>query len=197
MDVIRRLRPSPAMVVAVAALIVALAGSAVAVDKITSNDIAKNAVLSQHIEAGQVKNDDTDLVKHARAPGEVQHSASASAELGPNLTLRAKRGDVLRINARVTIRNVLGSQECYVNLAVDGPGDEVDSELRVMDRQGGGPFVTYANNSSGGSGFGLNSDPLDLPIVRAGRHRVFLTYQVEAGNTCGFADRNLWVEQIR
>jgi hypothetical protein len=45
------------MLLAVAALIAALAGTAVAVDKITSRDIAKDAVRAKH----------TDLIRFERA----------------------------------------------------------------------------------------------------------------------------------
>ena len=51
-------RPSPAMVVAVIALISSLTGGAVAATLITSDDIAKNAVKSKHIANGKVKNKD-------------------------------------------------------------------------------------------------------------------------------------------
>ena len=51
-------RPSPAMVVAVVALISSLTGGAVAATLITSSDIAKNAVKSKHIKNKGVKGKD-------------------------------------------------------------------------------------------------------------------------------------------
>jgi len=51
-------RPSPAMIVAVVALVSSLTGGAVAATLITSGDIAKNAVKSKHIANGKVKNKD-------------------------------------------------------------------------------------------------------------------------------------------
>ncbi|HYH58924.1 MAG TPA: hypothetical protein VD790_06860 [Thermoleophilaceae bacterium] len=51
-------RPSPAMVVAVVALVSSLTGGAVAATLVTSGDIAKDAVRSKHIAKGGVKGKD-------------------------------------------------------------------------------------------------------------------------------------------
>ena len=51
-------RPSPAMVVAVVAVVLSLTGGAVAATLIKSDDIARNAVKSKHIANGKVKNKD-------------------------------------------------------------------------------------------------------------------------------------------
>ena len=51
-------RPSPAMIVAVVALVSSLTGGAVAATLVTGDDIARNAVTSQHIANGKVNGKD-------------------------------------------------------------------------------------------------------------------------------------------
>jgi hypothetical protein len=88
----RRMRPTPSMVIASAALFVALGGSAVAAGLIHSGDIAPGAVTSRAIRDGAVKPDDlstttTDLLQGA--PGErgktgPAGSAGSNGANGPN-----------------------------------------------------------------------------------------------------------------
>jgi hypothetical protein len=70
---IQRLRPSPALLVALTALVLAMSGAAVALegsDRVTANDIRKNAVRSQEIKGKSVKAgdiaDDTITSKQVR-----------------------------------------------------------------------------------------------------------------------------------
>ena len=61
MRAMSRMRPSPALVVALAALVIAMSGAAIALpgnDTVGSNDIKKNAVRSKHIKGKSVKGSD-------------------------------------------------------------------------------------------------------------------------------------------
>ena len=58
-----RTRPSPALVIALLALSVALSGVAWAVTKVGAGDIKKNAVRSKHIKNGQVRPGDLAKVR--------------------------------------------------------------------------------------------------------------------------------------
>lgn len=76
--------PSPALIVAMIALVAALAGSAVALpgkNSVDKNDIKKNAVKSKAIKNSQVKA--ADLAKGSVKTGEIADGAVGSADLAP------------------------------------------------------------------------------------------------------------------
>ena len=179
----RRL-PSPAWIVAIAALIAALAGTAAAVDKITSKDIAKNAVRSKHIARAQVGTSDTNLVRFARRSQTV-----ATGVLTPVIGVQARRGDLLAIHGRVDVRRVAGMQSCFVAVDMDGPISAVTPVAAVTNASFFPQFISAADNNSI-----LNARPITVPIVEPGRYRVSLT---GVGSDCEYRDRNLWVELVR
>ena len=80
-------RPSPAMVVALVALVSSLAGGAVAATLITGDDIAKRTIASKHIKAGAVKTNkvkDGTLLKQDFKAGELTTSPNQPGPRGPD-----------------------------------------------------------------------------------------------------------------
>ena len=127
----RRL-PSPAMLVAVAALIAALAGTAVAVDKITSKDIARNAVRSKHIKRGQVTAKDTDVTK-SRFATSLKTGTEQLSEL--DIGVSVKRGDVVAVQGFAEGRDADGAglDSCRVALFVTAPGVSDQANALAFD----------------------------------------------------------------
>lgn len=82
LKVLRLLRPSPSMVVALIALAVASAGTATALpgkSKVKTDDIAKNAVRSKHIKRGNVKR--ADIAKKAINSSRVSPDSLTGANI--------------------------------------------------------------------------------------------------------------------
>lgn len=175
-------------VVGYLALFVALGGTgAWAADKITSKDIAKNAVRSKHIKAGQVKAADANLVRHVRRPESVE-----TGPLTPVIRVKANRGDLLGIHGRVELRKVAGVYFCYVELHIQGPIEQTGT---VISTSSFDPVSAYIGTDDGQDLIGAR--PITVPVVEQGTYRVHLTGAGEGGASCEFRDRNLFVELIR
>ena len=181
--------------IALLALFVALGGTAVAVDKIGSNDIAGNAVRSKHIKDGQVKTGETDLVKYRNATATVTTTSDTPADLGPSLTVQAKGGSIIHVHAAATITRITGlsNSTCYVKLGVQGPG-EFDSF--ILKSTSTTPVTVYMDATNEGT---TNLSTLigrEIPVPAAGEYTLSLRYQTDSVE-CDFANRRLWVEVVR
>ncbi len=185
------------MVLVVAALIAALAGTAVAVDKITSKDIKPNAVRSKHIKRGQVKASDTDVVKFGRAGGETSVAPGSEIALTPRIRLRAKAGDLLRVHLAVTVRlDGSLSNDCFVRLRVQGPPGDFDRT--VIDASPSDPVTVYMDGSADGSTNLADLIGRDVPIPQTGRYTLSMRYSSAiGGDPCAFSGRRLWIEHSR
>jgi len=178
------------MVLAVAALIAAFAGTAVAVDKITSKDIKPDAVRSKHIKAGQVKVADVDLVRHVRRAGAVATAnTTAHVPITPALAVKAKRGDLLTIHGRVDASKTSTGSFCGVWARLTGPVAAEQQVARTNDSERLYPSPDM------NSAFG--SRPITVPIAEAGTYRVSLLGGTELSSSCSYAQRNLWVGLVR
>src|ERR671918_2823845 len=118
----RRRLPSPAMLVAIIALVAALAGSAVALEgknSVKSNDIARNAVKgraiaseavkTRHLRDGKVTSPKLDLFKTGAVPDEVSTTSGPAIDLGgPSVTVTVPPDGLVGIFARVEGRAVGG-----------------------------------------------------------------------------------------
>jgi hypothetical protein len=133
-------------VVAYVALFAALGGTgAWAADKITSKDIAKNAVRSKHIKNGQVKK--RDLASGLRGPGGAMYSAIPDG----GLRLNASNGFGLASCPNGQILKSSGSAyACAADDNVPGP-DSVGSD-QVIDG-------SLTSSDLGGSSWSVGTDP--------------------------------------
>lgn len=115
MKVRSRWLPSPAMVVAVIALVAALAGSAVALqgensvksndiapDAVKGKDIASNAVKSRHVADGKITAPKLDLFKTAVTAEEVSTTSTPAVDAGgPSVTVTVPPNGLVGVFARV------------------------------------------------------------------------------------------------
>ena len=101
----RRL-PSPALLVAVIALVAALSGSAIALkgkNKVKSDDIAPHAVKGKDIAAEAIKPHMLDLIKVDGAVGPLITTAVPATDLGgPSVTVNVPTTGLVAIYARAT-----------------------------------------------------------------------------------------------
>jgi hypothetical protein len=102
----RRPLPSPALFVAIIALVLAMGGSAVALkgtNSVKSNDIAKGAVRGADIATGAVKAQDLDLIKVDGEIGPFVTASNTAVELGgPSVTVKVSDTGLVAIYARAT-----------------------------------------------------------------------------------------------
>ena len=184
------------------ALFVALGGTAFAVSKIGPGDIANNAVRSKHITKGQVRKDDTELVKHARAQAAITLTSADPTDQGPEISVQAKTGDLLDVHVRADIRRVAGPvQTCDVKLGLRRPGG-LENDRFVLRYSGSdtvttGTIYMKGDDDDAGTSSPVRAEGRQIPIVEPGRYTVFFRYDMAPGLTCIYSERNLWVQLVR
>ncbi len=98
--------PSPAMLVAICALVVGLTGSAVALqgkNSVKSNDIAPSAVKASDIHKLAVQPPSLDLFKTNGLTGPFATAAGTPTDLGgPTVTVKVPETGLIALYARVT-----------------------------------------------------------------------------------------------
>jgi hypothetical protein len=115
-------RPSPALVVAVIALMAALGGAAVALpgrNSVTSNDIKRHNVKLSDIARGAVDPFRTNLVRTGELQTTVTTTSNTAVDLGgPNVTVKVPKGGLVGIFAEVNLQVAGGgpSSEARVHL---------------------------------------------------------------------------------
>jgi hypothetical protein len=187
------------MVIAVAALIAALAGTAVAVDKIISKEIAANAVRSKHIKDGHVKVRDANLTKSrsAAAPRATTKGVGLD-EL--DVTVKVRRGDRVSILGTAVADNVGGGSDfCRFALTLDGPSID-ESNVYGMSWDGSGDFERRRFNGSAlGTTSARDADAIELLITAGGKLSVEPAFFPTGipGYSCEIRDRALAVTVLR
>jgi hypothetical protein len=100
-----RRRPSPAIVVAVVALVAALGGTAVAAKKIGGSDIKKNAIKRKHVKDDAIR---TEHVKDANiTASKLSDEAQAYARVNQPGTVVSQAKGVVGVNRNATGRYCL------------------------------------------------------------------------------------------
>lgn len=196
MSVSRRL-PSPAMVVAVVALVAGLAGSAVALqgkNSVKSNDIAKGAVKGKDIATGAVKPQKLDLIKVDGETGPLVTTSAPPVDLGgPSVTVNVPETGLVAIYARATGQINGGGNNAVAqvhlfepNLLPLGPRvlefDTAASQLRIT-APGTGDVDGTPTLTRGGW--------LVFPADR-GTYTFSLRYSQSGGGTATFQNTGLW-----
>lgn len=177
------------MVIAIAALIAALAGTAVAVDKITSGDIAKNAVRSKHIKQGQVKAADTDITR-SRFASNPRTGGDVTPVSDLNITVQVKRGDAVSIQG-FGLGSGHNMDGCDFYLDVEGAG--IPSFSRRVMRFTAADQRKYIDKSSLGTADILAADPIDLLVPGNGRLEIRPMLAQAGPGPCSIRDRGLSV----
>ena len=192
----RRL-PSPAMLVAIVALVAALTGSAVALqgkNSVKSNDIAPGAVKGKDIAKQAVKPPKLNLIKVDGETGPLPTASVAAIDLGgPSVTVNVPETGLVAIYARGTgqINGGGGNALAQVHLFEPKlfPGaprvleyDSAQPELRIST-PGTGDVDGTPNLSRGGW--------IVFPAEK-GKYTFSLYYSVAGGGTATFNNTGLW-----
>jgi hypothetical protein len=185
------LRPSPALLVAICALVLALTGSAVALK-------GKNSVKSNDIAPGAVRPPDADLVKVDGGAGPFITDSGPAVDLpgSPAVTVKVGQGGLVGVYARGTGQingggnNALAQMHLFEPTMFSGSPrilqfDSATPELRVST-PGVGNVDGTATETRGGW--------VVFPVPQAGTYTFSLRYSQSGGGTAQFSNTGLWVE---
>jgi hypothetical protein len=189
--------PSPAMVIAVIALVLALSGAALALpgkNTVKSNDIAAGAVKGKDIANGSIKPHKLDLIKVEGVPGPLPTASVPATDLGgPSVTVNVPETGLVAIYARGTGEIDGGGQNARAQVHLFEPRllpgaprvlefDSPDPQLRISTPGVGNVDGTPTLTRGGWIVF-----PADK-----GRYTFSLFYSVAGGGTATFTNTGLW-----
>jgi hypothetical protein len=193
----RKLLPSPAIVVAVIALVAALGGSAVALkgkNSVKSNDIAKSAVKGQDIATGAVKPGDLDLIKVDGEAGPLPTASVPATDLGgPSVTVRVPETGLVAIYARGTGEIDGGGGNALAQIHLYEP-TLLPSAPRVMEFDNSDPQLRITTPGTGnldGTASLTRGGWIVFPADK-GKYTFTLFYSVAGGGTATFSNTGIW-----
>jgi hypothetical protein len=214
-----RLLPSPAMVVAIVALIAALAGSAVALqgkNSVKGNDIAPGAVKGSKIAKGAVKgakiaNDavngskvkngsitapDLDVYRNAAAAGPLTTASGPPVDLGgPSVTVTVPEGGLVNVYTRADLQATGGGNDGAAQVHLYEPTVLPDAPAIMTAPNGTSGFVTRYS-APGSADFGGVASAARGGMVTlsppAGTYTFSLRYSGQGGATGTFQNAAIW-----
>ncbi len=192
----RRL-PSPALVVAVCALIVGLTGSAVALkgkNSVKSNDIAKSAVKGRAIAEGAVKPPKLDLIKVDGEPGPLPTASVPATDLGgPSVTISVPETGLVAIYARGTGEIDGGGGGALAQIHLFEP-TLFPNAPRILEFNSPDPQLRISTPGTGnvdGTASLARGGWIVFPAEK-GTYTFSLFYSVAGGGTGTFTNTGLW-----
>jgi hypothetical protein len=189
----RKFVPSPALVIAVCALVAALTGSAVALK-------GQNSVKGNDIAAGAVKPADLDLIKVDGETGPVPTASVPAIDLGgPSVTIQVPETGLVAIYARGTGEIDGGGNNARAQIHLYEPTllpgaprilefDSPEPQLRISTPGTGNVDGTAALSRGGWIVF-------VFPAAK-GRYTFSLRYSVAGGGTANFQNTGIWAGVI-
>jgi hypothetical protein len=197
MSVSRRL-PSPAMVVAIIALIAGLAGSAVALkgkNSVKSDDIAKGAVKGPDIHNKAVKPPALNLFQVDGKTGPFTSASPTPADLGgPTVTVNVPRTGLIALYARVTGQVQGGGAGAAGTVHLFEP-TLLPNNPAIMQFTGPDPqtrFTVPGPGDIGGVASPVRGGFLVFSPVNPGKYTFTLHYSQQGGGAATFSNAGLW-----
>jgi hypothetical protein len=196
-----RTRPSPALVVAMVALIAAVSGTALALpgkNSVKSSDIAAGAVKGRDIAKQAVKPPKLDLIKVDGKPGPFPTASIAATDLGgPSVTVNVPETGLVAIYARGTGEIDGGPQGALAQIHLYEP-KLLPNAPRVLEFSSPDPQLRITTPGTGN----LDGTPtltrggwIVFPAEK-GRYTFKLFYSVAGGGTATFTNTGLWAGVI-
>jgi hypothetical protein len=193
----RRRLPSPAMLVAIVALVAALTGSAVALqgkNSVKSNDIAPGAVKGKDIAGEAVKPPKLNLIKVDGEAGPLPTASVPAIDLGgPSVTVNVPQTGLVAIYARGTGQINGGGGNARAQIHLFEP-TLLTGAPRVMEFESAQPELRISTPGTGD----LDGTPnlarggwIVFP-ADAGRYTFSLLYSVAGGGTATFTNTGIW-----
>jgi hypothetical protein len=193
----RNLLPSPAMLVAMVALVMALGGSALALpgkNSVKSNDIAANAVKGKDIATGAVKPQDLDLIKVDGEAGPLPTASVPAIDLGgPSVTVHVPETGLVAIYARGTAQINGGGSGALAQIHLYEPS-LLPSAPRIMEFSSPTPELRITTPGTGnvdGTASLTRGGWLVFP-AEEGTYTFSLYYSVAGGGTGTFTNTGIW-----
>jgi hypothetical protein len=197
MKSIRGRLPSPALLVAVVALVAALTGSAVALqgkNSVKSNDIAPGAVKGKDIATGAVKPPKLDLIKVDGVPGPLPTASVPAVDLGgPEVTVNVPQTGLVAIYARGTGQIAGGGQDAVAQVHLYEP-KLFPGAPRILEFSGAQPQLRISTPGPGevaGTPNLARGGWIVFPADK-GKYTFKLFYSVAGGGTATFTNTGLW-----
>lgn len=194
---LRRL-PSPAMVVAVVALIAGLTGAAAALpgrNSVTSNDIKPKNVKKSDIRPAAVDPYKTDIMKSRVLTSTVSTTSNTPVDLGgPSVTVKVPKGGLVGIFAEANLQQIGGGPTAEARVHLYDPAS-VPTQPQII---GGSTAQITDHFTAPGTGnqTGVNGQLRGGWLVfspGAGTHTFSLRYSGSGGGTALFAGTKLYV----
>jgi hypothetical protein len=184
----RKFVPSPAMLVAVAALVLALTGSAVALK-------GKNTVKSNDIAPGAVRPVDLDVVQVDGEVGPFITTSGPAVELGgPTVTVTVPQAGLVAVYARGTGQINGGGGNAVAQIHLFEP-TLLAGAPRVLEFSGATPELRVSTPGPGevdGTPTLTRGGWIVFP-ADAGTYTFSLRYSQSGGGTAQFSNTGLWV----
>jgi hypothetical protein len=181
-------RPSPALLVAMCALVLALTGSAVALQ-------GKNTVKGNDIAPGAVKPADIDLVKVDGEVGPFITTSGPAVDLGgPTVTVTVPQAGLVAVYARATGQINGGGNNSVAQVHLFEP-TLLPGSPRVLEFSGTTPELRVSTPGPGevdGTPTLTRGGWIVFP-ADAGTYTFSLRYSQSGGGTAQFSNAGLWV----
>ena len=195
---VRRRLPSPAMIVAIVALVVGLTGSAVALqgkNSVKSNDIAPNNVKASDLHDLSVLPRTLDLFKTQGVPGPLVTTSQSAVSLGgPTVSVTVPETGLVVLYARVTGQLNGGGQNALAQVHLFEP-NLLPNSPSIMSFTSPDPTIRYTVPGPGDND-GVSSPTrggfLVFSPVSPGTYTFELRYSNPGGGTATFQNAGLW-----
>lgn len=195
---VRRRLPSPAMIVAIVALVVGLTGSAVALqgkNSVKSNDIAPGNVKASDLHDLAVHPNALDLFKTQGVPGPLVTTSQSAISLGgPTVSVTVPETGLVVLYARVTGQLSGGGQNASAQVHLFEP-NLLPNSPSIMTFTSPEPTVRYTV-PGGGDNDGVSTPTrggfLVFSPVNPGTYTFELRYSNPGGGTATFQSAGLW-----
>jgi hypothetical protein len=202
MSVSRRL-PSPAMVVAIIALIAGLAGSAVALkgkNSVKSDDIAPSAVKRVDIHKKAVTPPALNLFQTNGLVGPISTASVPATDLGgPKVTVKVPRTGLVAVYARVTGQIQGGGQNAVAQVHLFEPTLLANAPV-IMAFNSADPqtrFTVPGPGDIGGVASPVRGGFLVFSPVNPGKYTFSLLYSVAGGGAATYANAGIWAGVVQ
>jgi hypothetical protein len=195
--------PSPAMLVAICALIVGLTGSAVALkgkNSVKSNDIAPGAVKAVDIHKLAVRPPSLDLFKTQGLVGPFSTASGAPVDLGgPTVSVKVPETGLIMLYARVTGQINGGGANALARVHLFEP-TILPGNPTIMEFNGADPQIRYTvpgTGDVGGVGNPTRAGFLAFSPVQPGTYTFSLRYSNPGGGAATFQNAGLWAGVVQ
>lgn len=190
--------PSPALVVAIVALVAALGGSAVALqgrNSVESNDIAPGAVKGRDMHTGAIKPRHMSVIKVDGETGPQTTTSATPVDLGgPTVTVTVPQTGLVAVYARATGQVTGGGQNGRAQVHLFEQSLLPDAP-RVLEFNSANPELRISAPGTGdldGTPILTRGGWIVFP-ADAGTYTFSLRYSQAGGGTATFQNTGLWV----